>query len=116
MSSIIDFQSYQQLAMRTARFPDDGHEKFHLTHASIGLAGEVGELSDTVKKFVFYNQPLDKYNVAEELGDILWYLSLAASAIGRDLGDIAHENIQKLKTRYPDKYTDEHAAARLDKE
>lgn len=116
MSSIIDFQSYQSLAMRTARRPDDGNEKFDLTHAVVGLSGEVGELADTLKRFVFYNQPLDRINAKEEIGDILWYVALAATAIGEDLGQIAHENITKLRKRYPHCYTDEHAAKRMDKE
>ncbi|NLD52152.1 MAG: nucleotide pyrophosphohydrolase, partial [Clostridiales bacterium] len=33
--------------------------------------------------------------------DILWYCALAASALGRDLGDIAQENVDKLRRRYP---------------
>lgn len=116
MTAPLDFQSYQSLAMRTARKPDHAHLEFDLQHAAIGLAGEVGELADTVKRFVFYRQQLDKENVVEELGDILWYLALAATAVGADLGKLAEQNIDKLKRRYPHHYTDQHAAARLDKE
>jgi len=116
MSSIIDFQQYQSLAMRSARRPEDGNIKYDLTHATVGLTGEVGELADTVKRHVFYNQPLNKINAEEEIGDILWYVALAATAIGKDLGDLAQANIDKLRTRYPNAYTDEHAAARMDKQ
>jgi NTP pyrophosphatase (non-canonical NTP hydrolase) len=108
----MNLNEYQQLADRTAKHQD---MSFDLMHATLGLAGEVGELTDTVKKYLVYNQTLDQANVYEELGDILWFVSLACTTIGFSMQDVATDNIEKLKARYPDKYSDTLAKARLDK-
>jgi NTP pyrophosphatase (non-canonical NTP hydrolase) len=109
---IENLNNYQQLADRTAKHQDFN---FDLTHAVFGLAGEVGELTDTVKKHLIYGKPLDRENLAEELGDILWFTALACTTLGISLSDIASANISKLEKRYPEKYTDELAGQRLDK-
>ena len=40
--------------------------------------------------------------MAKELGDICWYLALAASSLDIPLEEIFELNIDKLKKRYPD--------------
>lgn len=40
-----------------------------------------------------------------ELGDALWYVALACDAPGLRLGDVMHENIEKLRRRYPDGFS-----------
>ncbi len=86
-----------------------------LIHAALGVAGEAGELVDTVKKSMFYGKPLDKENLKEEAGDTLWYLALLCQTLGCTLEEIAQANIDKLRVRYPEKYTDAAAVARADK-
>jgi len=51
-------------------------------------------------------------NAREEAGDLLWYLALIARALGTDLETIARTNIEKLRTRYPGKFTAEAALNR----
>jgi NTP pyrophosphatase (non-canonical NTP hydrolase) len=85
-------------------------------HAALGLTGEAGEFADCVKKHLVYGKELDKWNAREELGDLLWFVALAATTLGIDLSEVADENIAKLKLRYPESYSDELAGARLDKE
>lgn len=63
-----------------------------LLHGVIGLVTESGELLDTIKKSLFYGKPLDKTNLIEELGDLLWYISL----IIKDC-DITYNNVMKVK-------------------
>jgi NTP pyrophosphatase (non-canonical NTP hydrolase) len=104
-----DFDTYQRMAIRTASPRDP------LTHTALGLTGEAGEYADAVKKHLIYGKPLDTENLKEELGDILWYVALAAQILGTTMSDLAAANIAKLKLRYPEKYTDEQAALRLDK-
>lgn len=108
----MDFQIYQAQAARTAKVGDD---QFNAVHAALGLASETGEFVDTVKKHVIYGKPLDAANLHEELGDLLWYMALAANSLGMSLADIAQANINKLRKRYPEKYTDMDALARADK-
>lgn len=110
---MIDFQSYQSLAMRTAKQMEP---KDDLMHAALGLTGEAGEFADAVKKHLVYGRPLDKANATEEVGDILWFVALACNTLGVDMGQVAQENINKLKRRYPDAYSDKLAAERLDKQ
>jgi NTP pyrophosphatase (non-canonical NTP hydrolase) len=112
LASALD--AYAELAMRTAKtMPDPAGE---LVHAALGLAGEAGEFADAIKRHVTYGQRLDVANSLEELGDLLWYVALAARAIGVPLSHIAQHNIDKLRRRYPHRYTDALAALRFDKE
>ena len=90
--------------------PNAPHTFFKLNHALIGLTGEVGELAGAVEKWAYYGQTLDTDNVKEEIGDCLWYLALACSAVGADMGQVMEQNIAKLQARYPDQYSDERAA------
>jgi NTP pyrophosphatase (non-canonical NTP hydrolase) len=110
----MNFDQYVTLAGRTAKMSDD--LLFNLNHAALGVAGEAGEFVDSVKKSLIYNRPVDTENLQEELGDMLWYIALAAASLGVSLDKIAADNIAKLQKRYPEKYTDELAAARLDKQ
>lgn len=90
-------------------------EMYDLLHATLGISGEAGELLDAVKKSFIYNKPLDVVNAKEELGDLLWYMALACRRLNVSFEELMQANIDKLTKRYPEKYTDEHASARLDK-
>ena len=89
---------YQALAQRTAnkKRPSD-----KLENACLGLAGETGEVSDILKKYLFQGHELDRAHLIEELGGCAWYLAEAASSLGVSLEDILLQNIAKLKRRYP---------------
>lgn len=80
--------------------------KIRILHSLIGLATEVGELQDAVKKHVFYGKPLDTVNLAEEMGDVFWYLAILSDALGAPFEGIMEKNIAKLKARYGDKFTE----------
>lgn len=75
-----------------------------LLHAAMGLATEAGEFLDPIKKNLFYGKPLDLVNLREEIGDIMWYLAIACSALGTDFETEQARNIAKLKARYPEKF------------
>lgn len=85
-----------------------------LLHGAMGLCTEAGELQDTLKKTIFYNHPLDRDNLLEEMGDILWYLAILCSALDTDLEFIMRLNIAKLRTRYPSGWTTDDEQARRD--
>lgn len=112
----MNFTEYQQAAARTEKQLATPVER--LVHHALGLSTEVGEINTEIKRVAIYEKPLTKEiidHIAEEIGDVLWYLSGAASAIGKDLGVIAAQNIEKLRTRFPDKFTTTAAEARADK-
>lgn len=72
-----------------------------LLNGALGLGGESGEVEDQVKKSIFQGHALDKEHLAKELGDVAWYLAVAAHAIGYDLDTIFQMNVDKLWARYP---------------
>jgi NTP pyrophosphatase (non-canonical NTP hydrolase) len=98
---------YEGIAERLSRV-----RTVRLDHASKGLCTEVGEFTDALKKHVEYNGPLDLVNLAEEIGDIMWYVALACNALGVDLEDVMEKNIAKLRERYPEKFTEYDATHR----
>lgn len=69
----IDVGAYPALAMRTLKPRDFFGD---LEHAALGIVSEVGEINDQVKRHIIYGKPLDKVNIAEEIGDVLWYVAL----------------------------------------
>ena len=97
MMSMNEYQSLAQRTRNKSLSPDE-----HLMNGMMGLAGEVGECCDLVKK-CFYQDGRDiRAKLREELGDVLWYVAEAVSAMGWDLDSVARENIAKLRARYPE--------------
>lgn len=70
--------------------------------ATMGLSGEVGELNDMIKKWIFHKLDMDITHAKKELGDILWYVACMAESFGWNLDEIMRMNIDKLKARYPE--------------
>lgn len=87
-----------------------------LLHGAIGISGEAGELMDAVKKHVLYGKELDRANVLEESGDILWYMSIVLESVGSSFEEVMQLNQDKLDKRYPGGFTEALAALRLDKQ
>jgi NTP pyrophosphatase (non-canonical NTP hydrolase) len=88
---------------------ENRHHGSQLLHSVIGLTGEVGELASAIEKFAYYEQEFDANNVVEEIGDCLWYLVELCDALGISLETCMDLNIAKLKSRYPDKFSQERA-------
>lgn len=112
----MNFLEYQANANRTAK--QFNHQPTDLVHAALGLATEAGEFTTEVKRAFIYDKPISQEMVdhmAEELGDVLWYVALAAEHLGVSMNRIAEANIAKLRQRFPDAYSDLAAEARADK-
>lgn len=71
-------------------------------NATLGLSGEVGELNDMLKKWIFHEKQLDIDHAKKETGDICWYLAILCESFGWNLDEIMQINIDKLKARYPE--------------
>lgn len=101
---------YQKEALRTA----SGMSKEYplILNGVLGLGGESGECLDIVKKHLFQGHELDTAHLAEELGDVAWYLAVSAHAIGMDLESILQGNVDKLRKRYPDGFDKERSLHR----
>ena len=108
----MDFIEYNNQAMRTVNPTLNWNEL--LLNASLGLCGESGEVADHVKKNAFHGHALNDQAIMKELGDILFYLNLAADLLGYSLEEIAIANIEKLQKRYPNGFTSEASIKRKD--
>jgi NTP pyrophosphatase (non-canonical NTP hydrolase) len=73
-------------------------ETIRLVHGFLGILSEIPELAEAILK-------QDKVNVAEETFDISWYQAVIMDSqdLLMDMGATA--NIQKLRLRYPDKFS-----------
>lgn len=115
MSDLADFNTYQELALRTASAGSLADSSTMLNTAALGLAGESGEIADHVKKVMFHGHPLDdatREKIAKEIGDILWYCAMGARGLGLGLSEIATMNVEKLKKRYPEGFSTENSLNR----
>ena len=95
----LTLNDYQRMARRTAGTKQTSDK---MEEALFGLAGEVGELCDHYKKHKHQGHELSYDHMAEEAGDVLWYLAEIADALGLPLEEIARRNIEKLRKRYPE--------------
>lgn len=86
-------------------------------HMLFGIITEVGELMDAFKKNMAYGKDIDWVNVEEEIGDLMWYIAGFCNINDMDLEEILQKNVDKLKARYPEKFSKEKAINRdLEKE
>ena len=66
-------------------------------YLAIGLAGEVGEVLNLLKKQQYYNDyHLDYDLLKEELGDCLYYLTNLITDCGFSLDDVMESNAKKV--------------------
>ena len=94
------FKDYQKQSRETAIYPKLGE---NYLYPVLGLAGESGEVCEKFKKVIRDENGVlsseKKEEIKYELGDVLWYLSQIASELELNLEDIAHSNLNKLKSR-----------------
>ena len=105
----MDFTEYQGLARRTQRPDLNGHQR--LDHALFGLCSEVGEIQGLYQK-VYQGHSVSVADVADELGDVLWFAGELCDALGLRLEDVAAGNIEKLRKRYPGGFDEERSLHR----
>jgi NTP pyrophosphatase (non-canonical NTP hydrolase) len=108
--SEMTLNQYQALARRTSGAGGQGEQR--LIIATLGLAGEAGEFANLVKKLTAHGHDISTETLADELGDVLWYVAEAASACGLELEKICRDNIEKLRSRYPDGFSQERSINR----
>lgn len=94
----MDFEEYQRLAARTDRVD----KATDVIVPLLGLGGEAGSLLTEYKKLLRDGAAHAKFPaiLAEELGDILWYVSTIASRMHLDLAEIAMMNLAKIQDRW----------------
>jgi len=71
-----------------------------------------GAMLDSLKKAHFYNVPLKEDHIKTGMQNIYSCTKFIAELCGSDIKKIQEANIKKLRTRYPEKFTEEHAVKR----
>ena len=87
-------------------------QAIEIVHGVIGIATEAGELLDMLMDAVNENGAIDVVNIREEIGDVFWYAALLLNAVGSDFEEAQRRNIEKLRHRFPNKFTEEAANVR----
>jgi NTP pyrophosphatase (non-canonical NTP hydrolase) len=93
----MQLSAYQIAARKTAIYPEEAK----VTYPALGLAGEVGEVCNKIKKVTRDGLSIDdiRSDLFKELGDVLWYLSALAHDLDISLENLAEQNLEKLQTR-----------------
>lgn len=96
----MDFRQYQEEALKTDQIPDNSGNGIIVP--LLGLVGEAGTLLTEYKKYLRDgdSHKLFKDGIAEELGDLLWYVANVASKFELDLEEIAKGNLKKCHDRW----------------
>ncbi len=120
----MDTKKYKEMVLRTeskdfeaisSRLKDK--RALRLLHGSCGIATEAGELLDAMKKHIFYGKEIDTVNIVEEIGDLMWYSAILLDELGVEFEEVMEKNINKLKARYGEKFSETSANTRnLDQE
>lgn len=98
----MNFQEYSKRASATDINPDKSPNYYFY-----GLAGEVGEITEKLKKYMRDHglsspdqmTPEQWREVLYEVGDCLWYLDAIARLGNSSLEEVANMNLEKLEDR-----------------
>lgn len=98
---IMKFKEYQNKARQTAIYGAAG-----LEYTILGLVSEAGEVADVIKRRMRENRNScfrltkeDQDKLANELGDVLWYVANCCCELGFDMDNVARMNLGKLAMR-----------------
>lgn len=95
----MEFNDYQKEAMKNKVY---GYGS-KIIYPALGLGNEAGEVQGKIKKVLrdnggeFTGEAVN--NIADEIGDVLWYCAALAEDLGFTLDEIAKRNIDKLTSR-----------------
>ena len=95
----MEFNKYQEEAIKNKIY---GYGD-KIIYPTLGVVNEAGEVAGKVKKVLRdcngdFNTE-NKLKIADEMGDVLWYLAALADDLNINLSTIAEMNIEKLLGR-----------------
>ena len=96
------FDEYQAQAIKTRQASADA------VYLAAKLPIEAAEAAQPIIKEAYHGKPVTVPYVAEELGDLLWYVANLADFYGLSLDSIADFNIAKLRARHGERYNGKH--------
>lgn len=105
------FAIYPTIVSKTSNRDKNSYEE-RMSNIGLGLAGEIGEVVDILKKHIYHGHDLDMTALLLELGDVMYYLCWLCLETGLDFSDIWYANMEKLNARYPDGFSAERSQNR----
>lgn len=89
---------------------------YRVIHGLLGAITESFEIAEHLKK-ILNGEEIDVVGIGEEFADTDWYKAILFDELNLSESDCREAVINKLKVRYPDKYSDDYADSRdLDSE
>lgn len=86
-------------------FGNNDQKGVDIIHAIIGKATESGELLEALLSAMAGNG-LDIVNFKEEIADGQWYDAIGLEAVGSTFAEVQATNIEKLRKRFPNRFTE----------
>ena len=117
VADVLRFESNTEIFQSEARrsLRDDLPYEAMCSNMCMGLAGEIGEVIDIMKKHIYQGKELDITDVIEEVGDVLWYIANFCNVNNITMDECMESNIKKLRKRFPNGFTIKDANQRKDK-
>ncbi|MBU3934483.1 nucleoside triphosphate pyrophosphohydrolase family protein [Patescibacteria group bacterium] len=103
----MNLKEYQEFCKKTAK-AFDSPEKEIMTWG-LGISGEAGDVAGCIKK-TFSHGNDQKTGIRENIGDMMWYMAMICNFFDWDLDEMLQENLDKLKKRYPEGFTEKDAS------
>ncbi len=106
----MDIREFQRVSTRTLN--RELSKEQQVSNMIFGANGELGEVTDILKKHLYQGHRIDKQHLSEEIGDVMFYLVNLATLFNLEFEDILEGNINKLKARYPEGFDRERSIKR----
>lgn len=95
----MEIREFQRVSTRTLN--KELSKEQQVSNMIFGANGELGEVTDILKKHLYQGHRIDKQHLAEEIGDTLFYIVNLCTIYNLDVEDILQANVDKLKKRFP---------------
>ena len=96
----MNIRDFQTLSVRTMN--KELTKEQQISNMVFGANGELGEVTDILKKYLYQGHRINKQHLAEEIGDTLFYIVNLCTLFNLDIEDILQGNVDKLRNRYPE--------------
>lgn len=106
----LDFEEYKNRVINTYRkdLPkkqkNQNQERAKLF--AMGLVKEMGEIADLFGENIINKARLKRYNLAEKLGDLLWYVVALCETYDIDLQEVLEMSLEQMRTKKEKKEDD----------
>lgn len=105
----LTLNQYQELAGRTMNHNLSREET--LRHSLFEMCAELGEIHSIYQK-VYQGHKIEVEELKQEVGDLLWGVAEFCTVNGWWMEEIAQKNVEKLKKRYPDGFSEDRSLNR----